>query len=86
MPNPHGNPKNLKHFQGKWNHGKTRTIRVPEVLADRVLAYARQIDQGIADPDLAEAIRVLKESLNLRANRGGAIKEKIRLALSLLRR
>ncbi|MGL5064660.1 MAG: hypothetical protein ACRC62_32155 [Microcoleus sp.] len=36
---------NLKHFEGKWKHGQTRTIRVPIALADRVLALARQLDK-----------------------------------------
>lgn len=37
---------NLKHFEGKWKHGKTRTIRVPIALTDKVLAYAKQLDDG----------------------------------------
>jgi hypothetical protein len=37
---------NLKHFEGKWRHGQTRTIRVPIALADRILAYARGLDGG----------------------------------------
>lgn len=37
---------NLKHFEGKWKHGATRTIRVPIALADRVLALARRLDNG----------------------------------------
>lgn len=35
---------NLKHFEGKWKHGTTKTIRVPIALADDVLAYAKQLD------------------------------------------
>jgi hypothetical protein len=46
MANPIGNPQNLKPYQGTWNHGNTRTIRVPVVLADQVLSFARSIDQG----------------------------------------
>jgi hypothetical protein len=38
---------NLKHFEGKWRHGQTRTIRVPIALADLILAYARQLDGGL---------------------------------------
>lgn len=37
----------LEHlFKGKWNKGKTRTIRVPEAIADEVMAVARAIDNG----------------------------------------
>lgn len=32
--------------KSSWTHGKTKTIRVPESLADRVLVIARMIDQG----------------------------------------
>lgn len=28
----------------KWKHGKTKTIRVPEALADKVLVIARLLD------------------------------------------
>ncbi|MEG3848406.1 hypothetical protein QT971_13300 [Microcoleus sp. herbarium19] len=37
---------NLTPFEGKWKYGATRTIRVPIVLADRVLALARKLDNG----------------------------------------
>lgn len=32
--------------KSKWKHGKTKVIRVPEVLADQVLQYARELDEG----------------------------------------
>lgn len=44
MANPKGNIETLTHYQPQWNSGKTRTIRVPIALADRVLAYARKLD------------------------------------------
>jgi hypothetical protein len=87
MPNPHGNPQNLKHFQGKWNHGKTRTIRVPAALAEDVLQYARQLDEDnhvTQVNNVREAKNILEGALSMRANRGGAIKEQIRKALALL--
>lgn len=46
MANPRGNEATLTKWESKWNSGSTRTIRVPVVLADQVLTYARQIDQG----------------------------------------
>jgi hypothetical protein len=56
---------NLKHFEGKWNHGKTRTIRVPIALADRVLALARRLDNNESPdtselPDAADLLNRLK--------------------------
>jgi hypothetical protein len=56
---------NLKHFEGKWRHGQTRTIRVPIALADRILAYARQLDSSesldtLELPDAADLLNQLK--------------------------
>ncbi|MEG4507708.1 flagellar alpha dynein [Microcoleus sp. F6_B6] len=56
---------NLKHYEGKWNHGRTRTIRVPIALADRVLTLARQLDNNesldtSAMPDAATLLNRLK--------------------------
>ncbi|MEG3971485.1 hypothetical protein QUA00_28280 [Microcoleus sp. T2B6] len=62
---------NLKHYEGKWKHGKTRTIRVPIALADRVLTIARQLDNGVSSdtndskcgkelPDAATLLNKLK--------------------------
>ena len=31
-------------WEGGWNSGKTKTIRVPEALAESVLEYARKLD------------------------------------------
>lgn len=39
-----GNPE----FKPKWKSGKTMVIRVPEAIADEVLAVARRIDDGEA--------------------------------------
>lgn len=39
-----GNPE----FKPKWKSGKTTVIRVPEAIADEVLAIARRIDDGEA--------------------------------------
>lgn len=52
---------NLKHYEGKWKHGQTRTIRVPIALADRVLTIARQLDNGISldTSDLPDAATLL---------------------------
>ena len=30
----------------KWKSGKTKAIRVPEVLADEILNYAKKLDSG----------------------------------------
>jgi DNA adenine methylase len=33
-------------FSGKWRQGKTTVVRVPQVLAARVIEYARKLDSG----------------------------------------
>lgn len=47
MPNPKGNVQTLKKYQPKWKSGETRTIRVPTTLADQILDYAHQLDEGV---------------------------------------
>jgi hypothetical protein len=32
--------------KSQWKHGKTKTIRVPEVLSLQILEYARKLDSG----------------------------------------
>ena len=48
MPNPKPKLENLKSYKPKWKSGKTRTIRVPIAIADRVLEVAHQIDEDIS--------------------------------------
>ena len=36
----------LRPAKSTWNSGKTKTIRVPVVLAERILEYARALDDG----------------------------------------
>lgn len=38
--------------QPAWKSGKTKVIRVPEVLVDRVLEYARNLDENDDNLDL----------------------------------
>ena len=39
--------KNNTSWQPAWNNGKTRTIRVPVVLAEQILEYAYAVDSGL---------------------------------------
>ena len=41
--NSEGNYDHL--FSGKWSLGKTTTIRVPEILKDKILALAKYLDR-----------------------------------------
>ncbi|MFN6485981.1 MULTISPECIES: hypothetical protein [unclassified Nostoc] len=46
--------KNSTSFSPTWNHGKTKTIRVPIVLEDQILDYARAVDSKLINDDIPE--------------------------------
>lgn len=39
----------------KWIHGKTKTIRVPEVLVGRILEIAHMLDEGKVIDDVTQS-------------------------------
>lgn len=39
-------PESSTTYRSKWRSGVTRVIRVPEVLADQILEFARELDSG----------------------------------------
>lgn len=41
--------------KGKWKHGKTKLIRVPEDLADQILEFARKLDEGVNIESVTES-------------------------------
>lgn len=45
MSNPKGNPDSLEPAPSPWVHRPTQTVRVPRVFAEKVLEYARKLDQ-----------------------------------------
>ncbi|MBD2365413.1 hypothetical protein H6G36_30550 [Anabaena minutissima FACHB-250] len=56
--------------KSKWKHGKTKTIRVPEILADNVLEYAKRLDSSISleilsSSESIKTISISKPCLNL---------------------
>ena len=44
---PRGGKREGAGNKFKWNHGETKTIRVPVILADRILEIAQGLDQGL---------------------------------------
>jgi hypothetical protein len=57
--------------QFKWKHGKTKTIRVPEVLAEQILEFARKLDEGINTIDHDTPSKVLDLSgISIRQHNG----------------
>lgn len=43
---PRGGVRSNSGAKGKWKHGKTKLIRVPEELADKILKYAHKLDEN----------------------------------------
>ena len=83
MANPKGNEATLVKYTPKWRSGKTKTIRVPIAIADRVLEVARKIDNNENfNTDTSEsnfdrdgAKLLLESMLAAPSNKGGQIKE-----------
>ena len=61
MSNPNPKLSNLKPYTGTWRHGSTHTVRVPIVLGDTVVRFARSLDDGSFINDLTQVIDVLTE-------------------------
>ena len=49
MSKPRGNEATLKKYLSTWKHGKTKTIRIPIVLAEQIFEYAKKIDADEAN-------------------------------------
>lgn len=54
----------------KWNHGKTKMIRVPESLAEDILEIAHKLDEGEAIESESNSYRVDLSNLNIPTIRG----------------
>ncbi len=50
MPNPKAKTDHLPKYKSKWKHTPTKLIRVPEIYAEVVLRYARELDSGEIKP------------------------------------
>lgn len=50
---------NLKPFKGKWQHYPTKTIKIPVVFAEQLMAIAEQLDVGnkIDDSQVTNELR-----------------------------
>lgn len=77
----------------EWRSGKTCLVRVPIAIKDPVLRLAKSLDRlgempecpAIVDLETFEqAISLLEESLQKKANYGGQIKSCVKQALALL--
>ena len=60
------NTENLIPYKSKWKNGKTKLIRVPEVLADKILVLAHQLDDGVnlKSSPVTEKIRLIIDKIN----------------------
>lgn len=58
-----------------WKHGKTRTVRIPEALIDKVLEIARLLDEGnFSDSETASKVIDLSGVAILRSNDGPVVR------------
>lgn len=46
----------------KWKHGRTKPVRVPEALADRLLEIAKILDTAETDEVIVEIVQVDEQS------------------------
>ena len=74
MANPNPQLSNLSSYKPKWKSGQTKTIRVPEAIAEQVLSIAHVIDEGgfIVTGDIRQ---IAAKALKLPSNKGGEIKK-----------
>lgn len=83
---------NLVQEKPKWNNLPTKAVRVPKIFADIILELAREWDKkGTTElsrshnkENIEQAIAILNETLKMPANKGGAIKKKVREVIKLL--
>jgi hypothetical protein len=62
---PRGGKREGSGPKPTWKSGRTKTIRVPEVLADQVLDIARRLDEGLLEsPNYSDRLINLS-SLNI---------------------
>jgi hypothetical protein len=69
---PRGGYREGSGGKPKWIHGKTKTIRVPEALADRLLELARRMDEGYPVGDYTKAKYVDLSGVSVKNVRGKA--------------
>ena len=58
---PRGGKREGAGAKFKWKHGKTKTIRVPVELADRLLELAKKLDEGetvVPQSDIKETANI----------------------------
>ena len=67
---PRGGRREGAGGRPKWKHGKTKTIRVPEVLADEILDYARKLDDGAIIEHETESKVLNLSGVSLRQHNG----------------
>jgi hypothetical protein len=51
---PRGGKREGSGLKPTWNAGKTKVIRVPEALADRIMEFAKILDSGVSLNDVTQ--------------------------------
>lgn len=65
------NKNTWDNVSSTWNYGNTKTIRVPVLLAKKIMRYARELDSGevVTIEKLIDEFVSLKQSQAKRSNR-----------------
>jgi hypothetical protein len=67
---PRGGARLNSGSKPKWKSGKTKTIRVPEVLAEKILNYAEKLDSGCVIEDVTESKVLDLSNISIRVCNG----------------
>lgn len=59
--------------RSRWIHGKTKVIRVPEALADQILAIARMLDAGKSLDDVTKSKTVDLSGVSIKILKDGSV-------------
>jgi hypothetical protein len=67
---PRGGYREGSGSKPSWRHGETKTIRVPEVLVNQILEYARKLDEGDIIEPVTESKVINLSGINLKTYGG----------------
>ncbi len=66
------NQHTWKDINSTWNHGITKPIRVPRILAKRVIRYARALDAGT----LLSTQQMIEEFIEIKRHQGDRLPQR----------
>lgn len=70
---PRGGRRKGAGGRSKWKSGKTKTIRVPEILSERILEIARMLDEGQSLEDVTQSKTINFSGISVYSTQKGMI-------------